>query len=582
MVHDVFISYSNLDKNIADAICSSLEVKKIRCWIAPRDILSGQSWPEAIANAIPKSKVMVLIYSANSVNSQEVLKELTIAMSSGVKVIPFRIEQVPLQGSWKYHLINTHWLDAINPPTELQIKDLIYSVSILLSVNISKSDEESRLLVSSAINEIDDDIIAGTIIAEGRRYISKGCNPVLLKQGISKALDSALEAFPGLCRKLIGDEDIRQYAKLVSGDERIGNLFVDAYKIVEDMNAIFVDSSKTTEIFLEVVNGIWFDRGYLSPFMITDDENKVAVLYDPYILITDEKIKIQDIIPVLEKIVEIEKKLVIIAEDFESDVLETLVVNMQNGLFTCVAVRAPEFGERKKENLQDIATITGGKVITKKLGLDIKEVDTEIFGRANYVIVKKESTMIVGGFGNHEEIHARALDIKTQIENTLSEFDKEKFIERLLKFANGIAVIKVGAETYDNSIKRLETIKRTLKELQLAMETGIVPGYGIAYVSLITHVSSLLYTIEGDEKIGVEIFLKAMEMPIRQLAVSNGFEGDVLVKKLLIKTSNNKIDFLREQYIDIFEEGIVEPAGKILDKLKESVSRAIKQRWISI
>ena len=418
-------------------------------------------------------------------------------------------------------------------------------------------------------------LLAQAIIREGLKNLAAGANPMILKKGIAKAVDTAVTAIKDGSRKINGKEDIARVAAISANDEEIGSLIADAMEKVSNDGVITVEESKTMGTNLEVVEGMQFDRGYVSAYMVTDTEKMEAVMDDAYILITDKKISnIQDLLPLLEQIVQSGKKLVIIPEDVEGEALTTLIVNKLRGTFNCVAVKAPGFGDRRKEMLKDIAILTGGQVISEELGLDLKETKIEQLGRARQIKVQKENTVIVDGAGQQEEIKKRITAIKAQIEETTSDFDKEKLQERLAKLSGGVAVIQVGAATETEMKEKKLRIEDALAATKAAVEEGIVAGGGTALVNAIPAVAKLLTSTHGDEKTGVQIIVKALEEPVRQIAANAGLEGSVIVDK--IKNSNQGIGFdcLKEEYLDMIAAGIVDPAKVTRSALQNAASVA--------
>ncbi len=418
-------------------------------------------------------------------------------------------------------------------------------------------------------------LLAQAIIREGLKNVAAGANPMILKKGISKAVEAAVEGIVQNSQKIKGKEDIARVASISANDDVIGTLIADAMEKVTNDGVITVEESKTMGTNLEVVEGMQFDRGYVSPYMVTDTEKMEAVLDDPYILITDKKISnIQDVLPLLEQIVQQGKKLVIIAEDVEGEALATLLVNKLRGTFTCVAVKAPGFGDRRKAMLQDIAILTGGEVITEDLGLDIKETSISQLGRARQIKIQKENTIIVDGAGSQEDIKKRVASIKAQIEETTSDFDKEKLQERLAKLAGGVAVIQVGAATETEMKEKKLRIEDALAATKAAVEEGIVAGGGTALINAIPNVAKLLDGSVGDEKTGIQIILRSLEEPVRQIAANAGLEGSVIVDK--IKSSNTGIGFdaLNEKYVNMIESGIVDPAKVTRSALQNAASVA--------
>ena len=418
-------------------------------------------------------------------------------------------------------------------------------------------------------------LLAQALVHEGLKNIAAGANPMIVRKGIQKAVDAATDYILSASAKVNGKEDIARVAAISAADEKVGELIADAMEKVTHDGVITVEESKTAETYSEVVEGMQFDRGYISPYMVTDTDKMEAVLDDAYILITDKKISnIQDILPILEQIVNQGKKLVIIAEDIEGEALATLLVNTLRGTFTCVAVQAPGFGDRRKEMLKDIAILTGGEVITEELGLDLKETQLSQLGRARQVKVQKENTIIVDGAGDAEEIKARVSQIKAQIEETTSDFDKEKLQERLAKLAGGVAVIKVGAATETEMKEMKLRIEDALAATKAAVEEGIVPGGGTTYINATKAVAKLLDTLSGDEKTGVQIVLKALDEPVKQIAKNAGLEGSVIVEK--VRESADAIGFnaLTEEYVDMMKTGIVDPTKVTRSALQNAASVA--------
>ena len=418
-------------------------------------------------------------------------------------------------------------------------------------------------------------LLAQAIIHEGLKNIAAGANPMIVKKGIQKAVDEAVKYIVSSSVKVNGKEDIARVASISAADEKIGELIADAMDKVTNDGVITVEESKTAETFSEVVEGMQFDRGYISPYMVTDTDKMEAVLDDAYILITDKKISnIQDILPILEQIINQGKKLVIIAEDVEGEALATLLVNKLRGTFTCVAVKTPGFGDRRKEMLKDIAILTGGEVITEELGLDLKETQLSQLGRARQIKIQKENTIIVDGAGSPEEIKARVAQIKNLIEETTSEFDKEKLQERLAKMAGGVAVIKVGAATETEMKEMKLRIEDALAATKAAVEEGIVAGGGTTYINATKEVSKLLEVLSGDEKTGVQIILKALDEPVKQIAKNAGLEGSVIVEKVREAADAIGFNALTEEYVDMLKAGIVDPAKVTRSALQNAASVA--------
>ena len=419
-------------------------------------------------------------------------------------------------------------------------------------------------------------LLAQAMIHEGMKNVTAGANPMVLRKGISKAVDKAVETLVANSKKVNGSSDIARVGTISSGDEIIGKLIADAMEKVTADGVITVEESKSAETYCEVVEGMQFDRGYLSPYMATDTDKMEAVLDDAYVLITDKKISnIQEILPLLEQIVQAGKKLLIIAEDVEGEALTTLVLNRLRGTFTCVAVKAPGFGDRRKEMLQDIAILTGGEVITSDLGLELKDATVAQLGRARQIKVNKEKTIIVDGAGAKDAIAARVAQIRSEYAASTSEFDKEKLSERLAKLSGGVAVIKVGAATEVEMKEKKLRIEDALNATKAAVEEGIVAGGGTAYINVIPAVAKLADETEGDERIGVKLILKALEAPLHQIAENAGHDGAVVVDK--VKNSGKVgygFDAYNEVYVDMMEAGIVDPTKVTRSALQNAASIA--------
>ena len=419
-------------------------------------------------------------------------------------------------------------------------------------------------------------LLAQALIREGMKNVTAGANPMVLKKGIQSAVEKTVEAINKNSQQINGSKDIARVAAISSGDEYIGDLIAEAMEKVSSDGVITVEESKTPETYSEVVEGMMFDRGYIAPYMVTDTDKMVADLDDPYILITDKKISnIQEVLPILEQIVQAGKKLLIIAEDVEGEALTTLVLNKLRGTFTCVAVKAPGFGDRRKEMLQDIAILTGGQVISADVGLELKDTTMDQLGRARQVKVDKENTIIVDGAGDSGEIKSRVNQIRTQIENTTSDFDREKLQERLAKLAGGVAVIKVGAATEVEMKEKKLRIEDALAATKAAVEEGIVAGGGIALMNAIPVVEQAVKNAEGDEKTGMAIVLKALEEPLRQIAANAGLEGSVIAEKV---KAENKVGYgfnaLTQEYTDMISAGIVDPTKVTRSALQNAASVA--------
>ncbi len=419
-------------------------------------------------------------------------------------------------------------------------------------------------------------LLAQALIREGMKNVTAGTNPMVLRKGVSKAVDAAVEALKRNSKRVNGSEDIARVGTISAGDEVIGTLIADAMEKVTADGVITVEESKSAETYCEVVEGMQFDRGYLSPYMVTDTDKMEAVLDDALVLITDKKISnIQDLLPLLEQILQSGKKLLVIAEDVEGEALTTLVLNKLRGTFTCVAVKAPGFGDRRKEMLRDIAILTGGTVITDELGLDLKETTVDQLGRARQIKVTKENTIIVDGAGDQEEIKNRVAQIRAAIETTTSDFDREKLQERLAKLAGGVAVIKVGAATETEMKEKKLRIEDALNATKAAVEEGIVAGGGTAYINVIADVKKVLATVEGDEKTGVMMVIKALEAPMRQIAENAGLDGAVIIDRIKnSKKTGYGFDAYNEKYVDMLAVGIVDPTKVTRSALQNAASVA--------
>ena len=419
-------------------------------------------------------------------------------------------------------------------------------------------------------------LLAQAFVREGMKNVTAGANPMVVRKGIKKAVDRAVDVLVANSKKVNGSDDIARVGTISAGDEIIGQLIADAMEKVTSDGVITVEESKSADTYSEVVEGMQFDRGYLSPYMATDMDKMEAVLDDALILITDKKItNIQEVLPVLEQVVQAGRKLMIIAEDVEGEALTTLVLNKLRGTFVCVAVKAPGFGDRRKEMLRDIAILTGGEVISSEIGLELKDTTLAQLGRARQVKVNKETTIIVGGAGAPEEIKSRIAQIKATLEITTSDFDREKLQERLAKLSGGVAVIKVGAATEAEMKEKKLRIEDALNATKAAVEEGIVAGGGTAYLNVISEVEKLLDTVEGDEKTGVRIVLKALEEPVRQIAANAGFDGGVIVNEIM---KSGKLgygfDAYNEVYCDMMAAGIVDPTKVTRSALQNAASIA--------
>ena len=418
-------------------------------------------------------------------------------------------------------------------------------------------------------------LLAQALIREGMKNVAAGANPMIVRKGMSAAVDAAVTEIVANSKKVDGKEDIARVASVSAADENIGTLIADAMEKVTRDGVITVEESKTAETYSEVVEGMQFDRGYITPYMVTDTDKMEAVIDDAYILITDKKISnIQEILPLLEQIVQSGKKLLIIAEDIEGEALSTLIVNKLRGTFTCIGVKAPGFGDRRKEMLKDIAILTGGQVISEEIGLDLKDATIDQLGRARQVKVQKENTIIVDGMGDKNEIANRVSNIRTQIEDTTSEFDKEKLMERLAKLAGGVAVIKVGAATEIEMKEKKLRIEDALAATRAAVEEGIVAGGGTAFINAIPAVEKVVASTEGDEKTGAQIVLRALEEPVRQIAYNAGIEGSLIVNKIKESEVGVGYNALIDEYMDMVKGGIVDPTKVTRSALQNASSVA--------
>jgi chaperonin GroEL len=435
--------------------------------------------------------------------------------------------------------------------------------------------------VASKTNDVAGDgtttatLLAQAIVREGLKNVASGANPIAFKKGMEKAVDKAVDSLKKNCQKLKGKDDMAFVATISSGDEKIGQLIADAMEKVTSEGVITVEENKAFDTAIEIVEGMQFDRGYVSSYMVTDNEKMEAILEDPYIFITDKKISnAQDLLPVLELVVKNGGKMLLIAEDVEGDALATLIVNKLRGTLTCVAVKAPGFGDRRKEMLRDIAILTGGEVISEEVGLNIRDIKLEWFGRAKSVKVQKENTIIVSGAGDSKTIKDRVDSIKKQIEHTTSSYDKEKLNERLAKLAGGVAVVKVGAATETEMKEKKARVEDALNATRAAVEEGIVPGGGTAFINTIPEIEELVSTLHGDEKTGAAIILRALEEPLRQIAANAGIDGSVVVEKLKNSEKGIGFDAAKEEYVDMFKAGIVDPVKVTRSALQNAASVA--------
>ncbi|MDO4444861.1 MAG: chaperonin GroEL [Bacillota bacterium] len=435
--------------------------------------------------------------------------------------------------------------------------------------------------VASKTNDVAGDgtttatVLAQAMVNEGMKNLAAGANPIVLRKGMKKATDKAVEVIASMSKQVEGKDQIARVAAVSSGDEEVGQLVADAMEKVSKDGVITIEESKTMKTELDLVEGMQFDRGYISAYMATDTDKMEAVLDNPYILITDKKISnIQDILPLLEQIVQSGSKLLIIAEDIEGEALTTLIVNKLRGTFSVAAVKAPGYGDRRKEMLQDIAILTGGQVISDELGLDLKEATLEQLGRAKSVKVQKESTVIVDGEGDRDAIKARVSQIKSQIEETTSDFDREKLQERLAKLAGGVAVVRVGAATETEMKEAKLRMEDALAATKAAVEEGIIAGGGSAYIHATKELQSLVDSLEGDEKTGARIIMKALEAPLYHIAANAGLEGSVIINKVRESQVGVGFDAYKEEYVDMVKAGILDPAKVTRSALQNATSVA--------
>ncbi len=461
--------------------------------------------------------------------------------------------------------------DGVTIAKEIELEDAFQNMGAALVKEVAtKTNDAAGDGTTTAT------LLAQALVREGMKNIAAGANPMVVKKGMQKAVDAAVEQIKKNSQAVNGSKDIERVATVSAGDESVGKLIAEAMEKVTADGVITLEEGKTAETYSEVVEGMQFDRGYISPYMVTDTDKMEAVIDDPYILITDKKISsIQDVLPLLEQIVQAGKKLVIIAEDVEGDALTNIILNKLRGVFVCVAVKAPGFGDRRKEMLKDIAILTGGEVITEELGLDIKETQINQLGRAKQVKVNKENTIIVDGCGDKDAIKDRVHEIKNAIENTTSEFDKEKLQERLAKLSGGVGVIKVGAATEVEMKEKKLRIEDALAATKAAVEEGIVAGGGTALINAMPAVKTLVDTLEGDEKTGAKIVLRALEEPVRQIALNAGLEGSVIIDTI---NREGKVgygfDAYTETYGDMISAGIVDPAKVTRSALQNAASVA--------
>ena len=460
--------------------------------------------------------------------------------------------------------------DGVTIAKEIELEDAFENMGAQLIKEVaSKTNDVAGDGTTTAT------VLAQAMVHEGIKNLAAGANPIILRKGMKKATDTAVEAIEKMSSKINGKDQIAKVAAISAGDESVGEMVADAMEKVSGDGVITIEESKTMKTELDLVEGMQFDRGYVSAYMATDMDKMEANLEDPYILITDKKLSnIQDILPILEQIVQSGARLLIIAEDVEGEALTTLIVNKLRGTFNVVAVKAPGYGDRRKEMLKDIAILTGGQVISEELGLDLKETTMEQLGRAKSVKVQKENTVIVDGLGNKDEISARVAQIKAQIEETTSDFDREKLQERLAKLAGGVAVIRVGAATETEMKEAKLRMEDALAATKAAVEEGIIAGGGSAYVHAIKEVSKILDSLEGDEKTGAQIILKALESPLYHIVANAGLEGAVIINKVKESAVGTGFDAYKEEYVNMIEAGILDPAKVTRCALQNATSVA--------
>ncbi len=461
--------------------------------------------------------------------------------------------------------------DGVTIAKEIELKDAFENMGAQLVREVAtKTNDAAGDGTTTAT------VLAQALVTEGMKNVAAGANPMDVKRGMQKAVKAAVDAFAANSKKISGSKDIARVATVSAGDSTVGELIAEAMEKVTADGVITIEESKTAETYSEVVEGMQFDRGYITPYMVTDTEKMESVIDDAYILITDKKISvIQDILPLLEQIVQSGKKLVIVAEDVEGEALSTLIVNRLRGTFTCVAVKAPGFGDRRKEMLQDIAILTGGQVISEELGYELKDASVNMLGRARQVKVTKETTTIVDGMGDKQAIKDRVAQIRAQMDVATSDFDKEKLQERLAKLAGGVAVIKVGAATEVEMKDKKLRIEDALNATKAAVEEGIVAGGGTAPINAMPAVQKVCEELEGDQRTGARIVLKALEAPLRQIAKNAGLEGSVIIDKIMSSGKvNYGFDAQNEVYGDMIEAGIVDPTKVTRSALENAASVA--------
>ena len=460
--------------------------------------------------------------------------------------------------------------DGVTIAKEIELEDAFENMGAQLIKEVaSKTNDVAGDGTTTAT------VLAQAMVNEGMKNLAAGANPIVLRKGMKKATDAAVEAIKSMSQKVTGKDQIARVAAVSSGDEKVGELVADAMEKVSQDGVITIEESKTMQTELDLVEGMQFDRGYISAYMATDMEKMEAVLDDPFILITDKKISnIQEVLPLLEQIVQSGKKLLIIAEDIEGEALTTLIVNKLRGTFQVVGVKAPGYGDRRKAMLEDIAILTGGRVISEEVGLELKEATLDMLGRAKSVKVQKENTIIVDGMGDKDAIQTRIAQIKSQIEETKSEFDKEKLQERLAKLSGGVAVIRVGAATETEMKEAKLRMEDALAATKAAVEEGIIAGGGSAYIHASKTVSKLADELDGDEKTGAKIILKALEAPLFHIAANAGLEGAVIINKVRESEVGTGFDAYKEEYVDMVKAGILDPAKVTRSALQNATSVA--------
>ena len=460
--------------------------------------------------------------------------------------------------------------DGVTIAKEIELEDAFENMGAQLIKEVaSKTNDVAGDGTTTAT------VLAQSMVHEGMKNLAAGANPIILRKGMRKATEKAVEAIAGMSSKVNGKDQIAKVAAISAGDVEVGEMVADAMEKVSNDGVITIEESKTMKTELDLVEGMQFDRGYVSAYMATDMDKMEAVLDDPYILITDKKISnIQEILPLLEQVVQSGAKLLIIAEDIEGEALTTLIVNKLRGTFNVVAVKAPGYGDRRKEMLKDIAILTGGQVVSDELGMDLKETTLDQLGRAKSVKVQKENTVIVDGMGDKKEISDRVAQIKAQIEETTSDFDREKLQERLAKLAGGVAVIRVGAATETEMKEAKLRMEDALNSTRAAVEEGIIAGGGSAYIHVAKEVAKLAETLDGDEKTGAKVVLKALEAPLFHIAANAGLEGSVIINKVKESPVGTGFDALTENYVDMVEYGILDPAKVTRSALQNATSVA--------